>query len=267
MSSYYSFVAGLPDLEFDTESDMTIPVLYPGILEEVLPAEELEWVRLLWLRKFHLKIISWLSGESQGEDLPPELPVEAFHSGNEAFQGLPSFLQQLVLWKENDRGQLPSAKIAYRLQQLYFRQLLASPNRFMHEWGNSEMNLINFMAAHRSEAAAADKKQQLIPGNDYYELLQEFTVSQKIVHTEFQPASKLEPLFLHANLLERELETDRVRWNTIDEINRFEYFTVDVILGYFQKVLLLERWKRIMQAKETVDPLELAAGIIHSNNQ
>ena len=57
MSAYYSFIAGLPDLAFDTESDMSLPVLYPGILGDMLPAEELGWVRLLWLRKFHLEIV------------------------------------------------------------------------------------------------------------------------------------------------------------------------------------------------------------------
>jgi hypothetical protein len=263
MSAYYSFIAGLPDLEFDAEYDISLPVLYPGILEEMLPAEELEWVRLLWLRKFHLVIISWLSGEGQGEGLPAELPVEAFHSTNDAFQDLPAYLQQLVLWKENDRGELPSAKIAHRLQQLYFRELLTSGNHFMQEWGESEMNLLNFMAANRSELLATDKKQQLIPGNNYYELLQEFTTSQKIIHTEFAPAAKLETLFTNANLLERELEIDKLRWNTIDEINRFEYFSIDIVLGYFQKVLLLERWKKILHNKTAVDPREMAKKLVH----
>ncbi len=263
MSAYYSFVAGLPDLEFSTESDISLPVLYPGILEEMLPAEELEWVRLLWLRKFHLEIIAWLSGEDQGEGLPSELPVEAFHSANDAFRDLPAYLQQLVFWRENDRGELPPTKIAHRLQQLYFRELLTSGNHFMQGWGESEMNLLNFMAAHRSELLAFDKKQQLIPGNSYYELLQEYVTSQKIIHTEFSPAAKVETFFANANLLERELEIDQLRWNAIDEINRFEYFTIDVVLGYFQKLMLLERWKKIFHSKAAVDPKEMAKKLIH----
>ncbi len=263
MSAYYSFIAGLPDLEFDIESDISVPVLYPGILEEILPAEELEWIRLLWLRKFHLEIIFWLSGEGHGEGLPSELPVEAFHSANEAFRDLPAYLQQLVLWKENDRGELPPAKIAHRLQQLYFRELLTSGNHFMKEWGEFEMNLLNFLAAHRSETSAADKKQQLIPGNNYYELLQEYATSQKIVHTEFSAAAKLETLFVNANFLEGELEIDKLRWNAIDEINRFEYFTIDVVLGYFQKLLLLERWKKIVRSGAEVNLMEMAKKLIH----
>jgi len=221
----------------------------------MLPAEELEWVRLLWLRRFHLRIISWLSGEDQGEGLPSELPVEIFHSANDAFKSLPAYLQQLVLWKENDRGNLPSVRIAHRLQNLYFRQLLTSDNHFMREWGESEMNLLNFMAARHSEFFSKEKKQELIPGNYYYELLQEFNTSQKIIHTEFQPAAKLETLFANANFLEREMEVDKLRWNTIDDINRFEYFTIDVILGYFQKLLLLERWKRVFHPQVPADPL------------
>lgn len=261
MNTYYSFLAGLPDLEFDTESDLSFPALYPGVLEEMLPAEELEWVRLLWSRKFHPEIIAWLSGGSQGEGLPAELPVEAFHSANDAFRSLPAYLQQLVLWKENDRGELPSVRIAHRLQQLYFRELLTSKNHFLYSWGESEINLLNFMAARRSEILATDKKQQLIPGNSYYELLQEYITSQKIIHTEFAPTARLETFFSNENLLEREFETDKLRWNMIDDINRFEYFTIDVVLGYFQKLLLLERWKKIFESGKSVDVKEMAKGL------
>ncbi|MEL7585249.1 MAG: DUF2764 family protein [Prolixibacteraceae bacterium] len=263
MSAYYAFIAGLPDLEFDPEPDLALPVLYPGMLEEILSAEELEWVRLLWLRKFHLKIVSWLSGEDISGDLPLELPVEAFHSGNEAYQELPQYLRQLVAWKENDRGSLPSGRIAHRLQCLYFKQLLTSGNHFLQNWGAFELNLLNFLAARRSELLSKEKKQALIPGNDYHDLLLEFTSSQKIIQTEFPPAAKLEAVYSGANLRERELETDKLRWNAIDEINRFEYFSVDVILGYFQKLLLLERWKTIYHPPVPVDAVTTAERLIN----
>lgn len=263
MSSYYSFIAGLPDLEFDPGSDAGLPSLYPGVLQDMLPAKELEWVRVLWLRKYHLKVIAWLSGESNGEDLPPELPVESFHSSNEAFHTLPIYLRQLVCWKENDRSNLPASRVAHRLQTLYFRELLSSENHFMQKWGEWELNRLNFLAAVRSEAQGKEKRQQLIAGNGYFELLQEFAITQKIIHTEFAAAAKLESLLSGSNLLEREKEMDRLSWEAIDEINRFEYFSIDVLLGYFQKVLILERWKDIFSRKETEGLGEMAGRLIH----
>jgi len=56
---------------------------------------------------------------------------------------------------------------------------------------------------------------------------------------------------------------DRLSWEAIDEINRFEYFSVDVLLGYFQKVLILERWKGIFSRKETEGLGEMAGRLIH----
>jgi len=49
-----------------------------------------------------------------------------------------------------------------------------------------------------------------------------------------------------------------LRWNAIDEINRFEYFTVNVILGYFQKLLLISRWKQVLKPESPVDPVGIA---------
>ncbi|MGD9558286.1 MAG: DUF2764 family protein, partial [Mangrovibacterium sp.] len=138
-----------------------------------------------------------------------------------------------------------------------------SENHFMQKWGDWELIRIYFLAAVRSEAQGKEKRQQLIAGNGYFELLQEFAITQKIIHTEFAAAAKLESLLSGSNLLEREKEMDRLSWEAIDEINRFEYFSIDVLLGYFQKVLILERWKDIFSRKETEGLGEMAGRLIH----
>ncbi|MGE4585886.1 MAG: DUF2764 family protein [Mangrovibacterium sp.] len=258
MSAYYSFISGLPDLEFDTQGGQKLPELYPGTLEDLLANAEVEWVRLLWIRQYHRGIVDYLSGEKRETGLPPGIPGGAFHSAAEEFGLLPEYLRKFVLWKENDRAELPRPRITHRLQILYFRQLLHAGNRFLRHWGVWEMNLLNFFAARRSELLQAEKKEQLIPGSSYSDLLLEFSCNQKIIHTEFSAVPQLEPLLAQPDLLRREQETDRLRWQAIEEINRFEYFSVDVILGYYQKLLLLERWQRITHARETADPLEIA---------
>ena len=46
-------------------------------------------------------------------------------------------------------------------------------------------------------------------------------------------------------LPEREKAIDRIKWNYIDELNTFNYFTVEVVLGYLLKWILLNRWTRM----------------------
>ena len=262
MSVYYSFIAGLPDLEFAPEANFELPDDFMAKLEEQLPPEELALARLLWLQKFQQGITQLLSGRNKLVEHVSGFETEAFDSGHESFHQLPVYLQKLTVWKESQKEQPSEMLIAQKLQYFYYRQLLSSGNRFLQHWGELELNRLNFLAAHRSEKLSAKKENQLIKGNDYYELLMEFPAGHKITHTEFLAANQLETITAKSNYLERETEMDRLRWDCIDEINRFEYFTIDVILGFLQKLLLLERWKNIYNPEKPVDPVETAEKLI-----
>ena len=264
MSVYYSFISGLPDLEFDPRSDVISPGAFLKKLENLLPAEEMEYVRLLRFQKFHNTLWNRLTGIKRTDELLPDDLPGSFSSGSESFQDLPGYLRRLIIWREGKGLKVPESQIPQKLQYFYFDQLLHSRNRFLQQWGESELNRLNFLAARRSELLPSGKENKLIEGNDYYDLLLEFSVVHKIIRTEFSDAAELEKLSTdsNTNYLEREMEIDRLRWNSIDRINRFEYFTIDVILGYFQKLLLLERWKEIFSPGSTADPVKKAAEML-----
>ena len=262
MGVYYSFIAGLPDLEFNPEADNGLSDHFMEKLEEQLSPEEMGFARLLWLRKFQDEIIRFFSSGTTDSSPVPGIEAEAFHPEHESFSDIPCYLQKLAAWRERKKDTASVMQTAQKLQFFYFEQLLNSENRFLRHWGETEINRLNFLAARRSEQLGAAKEKQLIAGNEYHDLLLEFPVTHKITHTEFYGANRLEAISEKANYLEREMETDRLRWDSIDEINRFEYFTVDVILGYLQKLLLLERWQKIFNPSEPVAPVEMAEKLI-----
>jgi len=264
MSVYYSFISGLPDLEFNPRSEVISPEVFMRKLEDLLPPEEMEYVRLLGSQKSHRALWNRFAGVKRTDGLPPDDLPGSFSSGSESFQDLPGDLRQLVIWREKKGQKVSESQIPQKLQRFYFDQLLRSRNRFLQQWGESELNRINFLAARRSELLPAEKEKKLIGGNDYYDLLLEFSVSHKIIRTEFSDAAELEKLSTDRNInyLEREMKIDRLRWNSIDRINRFEYFTIDIILGYFQKLLLLERWTGIFSPGSEADPVKKAAEML-----
>lgn len=258
MNVYYSFIAGLPDLEFNPELDFLHSDKFVAMLEELLPPDEMAMVRLLWLQKFHGDIAAFLIRKDRTGEIAPGISDDALHSGSDSFGQLPCYLQKLVTWKETVRGDWSEMQIMQKMQQYYFAELISSENLFLKKWGEWELNLLNYRAARRCENDSVEKKQQLIKGNEYHDLLLEFTINQKIIHSEFAAVERLDAIAAKSNYLEREQETDRLRWETIDEINRFEYFTVNVILGYFAKLFLLERWKHILNPKTPVDAVGIA---------
>ncbi len=47
------------------------------------------------------------------------------------------------------------------------------------------------------------------------------------------------------NWMERELALDAIHWDYIDQLNTFNYFSIEVILAYLIKLILLERWVKL----------------------
>ena len=262
MNLYYSFITELPDLEFDPDSNFDLPDQFLSNHRDKLEHEDLELVRLLWYQKFHHKVVEFLTGQLESDEPLLRFDLSVFQSEAEDFYKLPDYLQKLVKWTESQQDQPQRMLVAQKLQTLYFGQLHESENQFLQQWAEKELNLLNFLAARRCEILSIDKNRQLIQGNEYVDLLLEYPTSEKIVRTEFEVASQLNSIIENTNYQEREFALDKVRWNLIDEINRFEYFTVNVILGYFQKLLLLERWTTILKSDKTVNPVEIANKLV-----
>lgn len=262
MNLYYSFITELPDLEFAPDSNFELPDQFLSTHKAKLEPEDLELVRLLWYQKFHQKVAEFLSGQLESDEPLLRFDLSVFQSENEYFHELPDYLQKLVKWSEKQSEQLQPMIVAQKLQALYFKELSESENQFLKQWAEKELNFVNFLAARRCEIQSIEKEKQLIAGNDYASLLLEYPVSEKIVRTEFSESSQVVSVLENNNYWEREFALDKIRWDVIDELNRFEYFTVDVILGYFQKLLLLERWATIFQSDKTVNPVDIANNLV-----
>ncbi|MDX9908965.1 MAG: DUF2764 family protein, partial [Mariniphaga sp.] len=66
---------------------------------------------------------------------------------------------------------------------------------------------------------------------------------------EFSDIENILQLYEIENLLERELKLDNYTWQFIDEITFFNYFTIERILGFVQKLFIAERWLELDKEK------------------
>ena len=59
---------------------------------------------------------------------------------------------------------------------------------------------------------------------------------------EFEESEALMSVLYGDNLIDRELGLDELMWNKISELNIFEYFNINVLLGYISKLKIIGRW-------------------------
>lgn len=55
-------------------------------------------------------------------------------------------------------------------------------------------------------------------------------------------ATRINSIFKISNLIERELEMDKYRWEKINDIIQWHYFDMEVILAFLAKGMIIRRW-------------------------
>lgn len=63
-----------------------------------------------------------------------------------------------------------------------------------------------------------------------------------------QQLQKLTEIFANKNILEKEQQLDKFKWDYINELNPYGTFNMDVILAFLAKGQLIERWNKLDKA-------------------
>lgn len=262
MNLYHSFIAGLPEIQYNQRGDFLSAEKLAAMLSELLPREEMEYVEWLWQADSHRTIAAAICNNSVSGQIAPAIHSDHLSVHHESHDLLPAYIQKVIQWKENHKGILAEKTITQKLQQFYFMQLAEAPNIFLNQWATAEMNRLNLLGAVRCEKNSLDKNKELIKGNSYFDLLLEFQVNQKIICTESQASPQILSALSIPDFMEKEKQIDQIRWETIDRIIRFEYFTINNILGYFQKTIILTRWQKLTLNENGIDIAQIAKQMI-----
>lgn len=66
-----------------------------------------------------------------------------------------------------------------------------------------------------------------------------------------EDAGRIRSVLETGDLLEREKQMDKLRWDKANELTVFHYFDMDVILSFLLKASIVERWNRMDKATGT----------------
>ena len=108
----------------------------------------------------------------------------------------------------------------------FYRSMLSHPNAFLREFFRFDLNLRNAKVRYLNESFGrpSDKDIFLEDGEG------------------FEKADEVREILQTPDLLEREMALDRLTWKEIDGLNLFDYFNVNVLLGYIAKLKIIDRW-------------------------
>ncbi|MGQ1784171.1 MULTISPECIES: DUF2764 family protein [unclassified Saccharicrinis] len=250
--NYYCLVAGLPDILLGDKKVLFTSITLREMLHEELAERDFSLVRALYLPFDHYNLIDLLfyqkkEFDPRGNYSTLELETLTDKKRLEALEDheFPAYFVDFankILYAEEPVKSADAEVILFRMYSDYLRQF---SNTFLNEFLDFEINQKNIFTSLTGRKYDMEYEKELIGDGEVVEALVKSRSRDFGLANELEYVESLIQIYEDENILERELKIDRLKWNYLDESTFFNYFTVERVLAFVYKLLIVERWRAL----------------------
>ncbi len=239
--SFHYLIASLPKLGLP-QQQLPFSVLdWINQLNQVLHPSEKEQLHLLQLPADNQHLKTLLVNDSVEVWNPSAVyDGNSFLESLEKGAGLPAYLHEVYERSLLQKGTLDELALEYHLTEAYYAYAQEKGGWFVKAWTAFDRDLRNLLSAWNRRKYDLPDQYQLIGKNEVTEAIRKFAardfgLGQVLPQWNWWVQEAAED-----QILEREQNRDRITWHFIDSALQLEYFSVEVLLGYFLQLQILE---------------------------
>jgi hypothetical protein len=136
-----------------------------------------------------------------------------------------------------------------RLMDGYYQMLVKSECTFVSRYALFDKTIRNVFAALNGRKYELPFEKQLIGNDDTIDMLRKSRSRDFGLSADIDNIDALVALFDIDDLVERELKLDLMRWQFIDELVFFNYFSIERVLAFLLKLMIVDRWLSLDEEK------------------
>ena len=249
MSKYYYLVAGLPELTLE-DSKLSYTVadfkteLYPALSED-----DKKLIDLFYLKFDNANVLKLLKDKDaaidpRGNYSSEELAeyISQLKDGDEVSDSVfPSYLSTFIseyLSLPGEGGSL----YACRLAALCYPYARECRNQFVSSWFGFSLTLNNILVALTARKFKLDIAPLIVGDTEVCEALRTSNARDFGLGTEVDYLEQLVKISETEELVDREKKLDQLRWDWMEEVTFFDYFTVERLFVFLLQLEMIERW-------------------------
>ncbi|MGC9344156.1 MAG: DUF2764 family protein, partial [Bacteroidales bacterium] len=251
-NQYHYFIAGLPDLKIDEQKLWTPIPTFKEILEKELEEEDFEQVKLVFLKEDNANLVEFLKKGEIDEKSTGNYSLEDFKYQVELFSAiipqediLPAYMVEVLKENYGDKENVDPVECSHKLANGYYEYVQEYGGDFLKTWNVFDHNLDNFVTFMESKHHAMDPGEFLTGTSNFTNHLREHVNRTLTKDPDFEYFTEILCHLEIPSIAEKEMQYDQMRWQIIDEMTFFEYFTIDKVMGYLLKMLILDRWRKL----------------------
>jgi hypothetical protein len=253
MSSYYSFVAGLPDVSLETiQSSLTVEGLKEEFYREISSKDQ-KMLNLFFLQYDNANILALLKNKDASLNPNGVYPAEEWTEYIKEVQevdepeisDIPDYFAKFISAYLAEQPLFENLLWEDQLSVLYYDYAMKKGTPFISAWFELNLNLNNILAGLKARELKMDLQTVIVGDNEVAETLRtssqmDFGLNQVIDYYPQIVRINEEP-----HLQEREYKLDLFKWNWLEEQTFFEYFSIDKVFAYLLQVSMIERWLQL----------------------
>lgn len=246
---YYYLIAGLPDIIPDDKKLVFSSVQLRTYLKEELHPSDYRLVEMFYLPWDHENLLKLLYKEDSGWDERGNYSLDTMEQLADRKQfdlmdlsEFPSYLVNFLEEYHDDEENYAKAEAIKKLTAGWYSYLLGSDNEFVRELALFKRNFGNILLAMNGRKHHISIENALIGDDDITTALKKSRSRDFGLSNEVTDMEKLIQIFETENILDRELKFDTYIWQFLDESTFFNYFTIERIIAFVQKLFIAERW-------------------------
>ncbi|MFC2104858.1 DUF2764 family protein [Bacteroidota bacterium] len=242
---YHYFIAGLRDVFLD-DTEIQFPMLdFKHELKEHLHPDDYKLAELLFLPYDNEELLLFLNENFENKNDLGTFTTQDFdiEFSDERLGILPSYMYKFVeLFKDEELSKDINKSWENVLTEMYFDFVLQTKNDFLKQWFEFNQNLNNILIGHNCRKYNLEAENQLIGDNFVTKAILTSNAKDFGLEVDLPYVSEINTLADNENLLAREKGLDLLKWNKVEEITLFDYFTIEVVLAYTIKLDIAYRW-------------------------
>ena len=251
--NYYCLIAGLPDIHVDQKKIPFSLIELKQELQYQLHPKDYQLVEYLFLPYDNINFLNILQ-KNEAEFNPLGNYSESFFMDEiKEPENLPGYMKKFLEAYREENPMHPNLSLENQLTWLYFDFMLEQKNQFLRDIFTTIRDINNIFTVYNARKFGMNIENQMIGNYELTEAAKKTTSKDFGMASEITPIDEIIGIYENNDILEQEMSIDLLKWRHMNDLNTFNYFTIEFILAYVLKFIIVERWSNLDpdQSKKT----------------
>lgn len=246
--NYIAFIAGLPEISWEDRKLSLTVADFREQLKDYIDGKDEKILDLFFLPNDNAQVLRLLRKQEPDPALLTVFPLKVLEEEiQDPDKTIPAYLREFIVdFKEEHLKYELSAENV--LSWMYYDFMRKADNALVREYATFSMNLKNLVTALNCRKYGLDISREVIGNNEFAVALRTSNAKDFGLSMDYPYVDKVIGLMENDNLVERERGLDLIIWNFLDEAVTFEYFSLERVISFMLKLMIVERWSKMSSA-------------------